>query len=193
MAIAVVTPIAGTSPKPVQTSASTGDSKAVSSASTEAAFPQKTVSQGEIKSVEYVEPAPKPAPAPINYALAGSGFLGAPDWVVSIVNNVSTKTGVPASLMIAQLKQESGFNPTRVSATNDYGIAQIHMPKAGVSIEQAFNPSFAINWQGSDMIGYFQSYGSWRTALAAYNAGPVGMQRGYGYAYADRILSMAGI
>lgn len=160
---------------------------------------EPTITQDEIIAAEYVKPpeAPKSVsnliPKQPSHATNGSGFLGAPQYVVDIATSASKSSGMPLNLILAQLKKESGFNPKAVSRTSDYGIAQIHMPKIGVTIDQAFDPYFAIPWQANVMSGYFRSYGNWRTALAAYNAGSAGMSRGLGFSYADTVLRLAGI
>ncbi|HET7713515.1 MAG TPA: transglycosylase SLT domain-containing protein, partial [Patescibacteria group bacterium] len=119
--------------------------------------------------------------------------LGAPQYVVDIAALASSRTGMPQALILAQLKKESNFNPRAVSQTNDHGIAQIHFPKPGVTLEQAYDPVFAINWQANNMSVKFRTYGNWRDALAAYNAGDAGRAKGYGYTYADTVLRMAGL
>lgn len=147
----------------------------------------------EITSAEYVAPKePVIVPNP-SFPIVGSGFLGAPQYVVDLASSASARTGMPVALILAQLKKESGFNPRAVSPTNDHGIAQIHFPKPGVTLEQAYDPSFAINWQANNMSAKFRTYGNWRDALAAYNAGDGGRAKGYGYGYADTVLRMAGI
>lgn len=151
----------------------------------------KTLSS-EITSSEYVAPKKSPQ-VPLSFPIAGSGFLGAPQYVVDLATLASARTGMPVALILAQLKKESGFNPRAVSPTNDHGIAQIHFPKPGVTLEQAYDPSFAINWQVNNMSSKFRTYGNWRDALAAYNAGDGGRAKGYGYGYADTVLRMAGI
>ena len=147
----------------------------------------------EVTSAEYVAPKEQVKAALPAFPVAGSGFLGAPQYVVDLAASASSRTGMPVALILAQLKKESGFNPRAVSRTNDHGIAQIHFPKPGVTLEQAYDPSFAINWQADVMTSRFKTYGNWRTALAAYNAGDGGMKRGLGFTYADTVLRMAGL
>lgn len=147
----------------------------------------------EIKSAEHIAPPEPPKKTPPNFPTTGAGFLGAPQYVVDLATSASTRTGMPVALILAQLKKESGFNPRAVSRTNDHGIAQIHFPKPGVTLEQAYDPSFAINWQADVMTSRFKTYGNWRTALAAYNAGDAGMKRGLGFTYADIVLRLSGI
>lgn len=163
---------------------------AVDSQDNPAAPLEKTIEFGEIKAAQFVEEVPKKTP---NFPAAGSGFLGAPQYVVEIAQASSNRTGMPIALIIAQLKKESNFNPKAVSRTNDHGIAQIHFPKPGVTLEQAYDPSFAINWLADKMTSNFRTYGNWRDSLAAYNAGAGGRERGLGYGYADLVLRMAGI
>lgn len=82
--------------------------------------------------------------------------------------------GVPVDLFLAQIKQESGFNPRVTSGAGAQGIAQF-MPgtaaSAGLKPGEVWDPNKALPASARLMAKLFQKYGSWDLALAAYNAG----------------------
>lgn len=85
----------------------------------------------------------------------------------------SLATGVPATLLAAQLKAESNFDPNAVSSAGALGIAQF-MPSTAASrgLSDPFDPIASIQAQAKLMAELIDQFGSTRLALAAYNAGP---------------------
>jgi len=99
--------------------------------------------------------------------------LDVPGDLVPLFTAAAAQHGVPASLLAAVAKQESGFNPGAVSSAGAEGIMQL-MPStaAGLGVN-AFDPAQAIRGAAQLLSGYLQQYnGSVPLALAAYNAGP---------------------
>jgi hypothetical protein len=93
--------------------------------------------------------------------------------LLAYYNAAAAATGVPAALLIAQGRQESGFQTSVVSPSGAEGIAQF-MPStaAGLGINP-LDPAQAIMGQARLMATYLSQYkGSISDALAAYNAGP---------------------
>lgn len=93
--------------------------------------------------------------------------------LLAYYNAAAAATGVPAALLIAQGRQESGFQTNVVSPSGAEGVAQF-MPgtAAGLGINP-LDPAQAIMGQGRLMATYLKQYnGSISMALAAYNAGP---------------------
>jgi hypothetical protein len=115
-----------------------------------------------------------------------------PPAYVSWVQRAARGTGLPASVVAAQINEESGFNPSATSSAGAQGIAQF-LPStfAGYGRGSAYNPSNAlgayINYMNTLLK---QEHGNVRNALAAYNAGPGNLAAGFGYA--DTILGNAG-
>lgn len=82
------------------------------------------------------------------------------------------KYGLPPYLLVGLLSHESSFNPTIVSSTGDYGVAQINLAShPSVTAAQAKNPSFAIPWSAQYLSQLYQQAGSWTGALEMYNTG----------------------
>lgn len=112
----------------------------------------------------------------------------------------SLRTGVPATLLAAQLESESNFDPTAVSPAGALGIAQF-MPSTAASrgLADPFDPFASIRAQAELMAELIREFGSARLALAAYNAGP-GVVGECGcvppfaetIAYVARVLALAG-
>jgi hypothetical protein len=126
--------------------------------------------------------------------------LGVPGDLVPLFTAAAAQHGVPASLLAAVAKQESGFNPGAVSSAGAEGIMQL-MPStaAGLGVN-AYDPAQAIGGAAQLLSGYLKQYnGSVPLALAAYNAGP-GAVAQYGgippypetTAYVNDILGMLG-
>lgn len=84
----------------------------------------------------------------------------------------SIRFKVSAALLAAQLKQESGFDPSARSGAGAQGIAQF-MPgtAAAMGLRNPFDPAQAIPAQAKLMSTLLRRFGSVQLALAAYNAG----------------------
>ena len=110
----------------------------------------------------------------------------------SWVSQAATGTGLPASVVAAQINLESGFNPAALSPTGAMGIAQFepgtYAAEGGRG--SAFDPANELQPYIKLMSSLLRQYrGNMRDALAAYNAGSGNLAAGYGYA--DTILAKA--
>jgi soluble lytic murein transglycosylase-like protein len=80
--------------------------------------------------------------------------------------------GVPVELFFRLVSQESGWNPAAVSSKGAIGLAQL-MPQTAARL--GVDPRDAgENLEGGAryLSQQYRRFGSWRLALAAYNAGP---------------------
>lgn len=83
----------------------------------------------------------------------------------------AAKWGVSPALLAAQLDAESSFNPNAVSSAGAVGIAQF-LPSTAKSVGvDPYNVNAAIDGMANLDKHYFNKFGSWDLALAAYNAG----------------------
>ncbi len=126
--------------------------------------------------------------------------LGVPDNLIPLFESASAQSGVPASLLAAVAKQESGYDPNAVSSAGAEGLMQLMPSTASGLGVNAYDPAQAIDGAAQMLGGYLQQYnGSVPLALAAYNAGP-GAVAQYGgvppyaetTAYVSDILGMLG-
>ncbi len=91
----------------------------------------------------------------------------------SVFKEASMKYKVPWRLLVAQDIIESRLNQYatnyNINGSWDRGIAQINsLAHPNISMFQAFNPVFAINWQARQLAKW---NGDWWDALAQYNSG----------------------
>ena len=126
------------------------------------------------------------------------------DWA-ALARQAAQQAGHPwPDLFVAQMRQESGFNEDviycrRFSSAGAMGIAQF-MPAtaAGLGVDPC-NPTAALAAAARLMVSYYNRYGDWAKALAAYNAGPGNVDK-YGgvppfaetQSYVSSILASAG-
>jgi len=79
---------------------------------------------------------------------------------------------VPEDLFLRLVQQESGWNPAAISAKGAKGLAQL-MPdtaaRLGVNID---DPLQNLDGGARYLRQMYDKFGTWRLALAAYNAGP---------------------
>lgn len=144
------------------------------------------------------QPAPGLSPPPPNVP------PGLPAWVPPayrrLVADGATSGGVPAVVLAALLRAESGYDRWAVSPVGAQGIAQFMPATAhGVGLRDPFDPAQAIPAAGRLLGDHLRTFGSIPLALAAYNAGPGAVRRHGGIppfaetrAYVARIMAIAG-
>jgi hypothetical protein len=89
------------------------------------------------------------------------------------IARAAQRWNVSATLLAAQLQQESGFNPFAVSPAGAKGIAQfMDDTAAGYGLDDPFDAERAIDAQAHLMRDLLRQFGAVPLALAAYNAGP---------------------
>lgn len=86
--------------------------------------------------------------------------------------SAARRHGIPEDLFLRLVQQESGWNPRAVSHKGAIGLAQL-MP--GTAQRLRVDPSDPVeNLDGGAryLAQQYRRFGSWKLALAAYNAGP---------------------
>lgn len=121
---------------------------------------------------------------------------------IDYANQIAIKEGLDPAIFIAQLNQESGFNPkAKNPKSGAIGIAQF-MPSTakGMGFTAGVDPLRDIRMAAQYMKSKLKMYnGNYRLALASYNAGSGNVAKYGGIPpfketqnYVNRIMSMAG-
>ncbi|PID36805.1 MAG: lytic transglycosylase [Rhodobacterales bacterium] len=87
------------------------------------------------------------------------------------------KYDIPENLFLRLVQQESGWNPKAVSHAGAIGLAQL-MPQTAAKLGvDPHDPVSNLMGGAKYLSTQFARFGSWRLALAAYNAGPEAVER----------------
>lgn len=98
---------------------------------------------------------------------------------LGLAKDAATRHGVPVDLFLRLVQQESGWNPNAVSSAGALGLAQL-MPGTARSLRVDPNdPKQNLEGGARYLKEQYRTFGTWRLALAAYNAGP-GAVKKYG-------------
>lgn len=79
--------------------------------------------------------------------------------------------GINPTYFVAQINEESSFNPNAVSRAGAIGIAQIMKATADEWGINPWDPIASLQAASQHMAWYVNTYGSYDKALACYNAG----------------------
>jgi soluble lytic murein transglycosylase-like protein len=86
--------------------------------------------------------------------------------------SAARKHGVPEDLFLRLVQQESGWNPGAVSPKGATGLAQLMPDTARMLGVDIHNPEQNLHGGARYLRRMYDRYGTWKLALAAYNAGP---------------------
>ena len=91
---------------------------------------------------------------------------------LQIARRAAAQHGVPTELFLRLVQQESGWNPRARSVKGAIGLAQL-MPQTARDLRvDPTDPAQNLEGGARYLRAQFDTFGSWRLALAAYNAGP---------------------
>jgi len=91
---------------------------------------------------------------------------------LEVAKAAARKHGVPEDLFLRLVQQESGWNPGAVSSKGATGLAQLMPGTAAFLGVDMNNPHQNLEGGARYLRQMYDKFGSWRLALAAYNAGP---------------------
>ena len=84
---------------------------------------------------------------------------------------------IPEELFVRLVRQESGWNPGAVSHKGARGLAQLMPATARYLGVNPDDPRQNLEGGARYLKEQYRRFGSWRLALAAYNAGPAAVER----------------
>jgi cell wall-associated NlpC family hydrolase len=117
------------------------------------------------------------APASGGAAAPSPALAAAPAAYRSLFEEAGRRHGVPAALLAAVAKVESGFNRAAVSGAGARGLMQLMPGTArGLGVDP-MDPAQAVDGAARLLATHLRTYGSVPLALAAYNAGPGAVNR----------------
>ncbi|GGG58791.1 lytic transglycosylase [Salipiger pallidus] len=89
-----------------------------------------------------------------------------------LARGAARRNGIPEDLFLRLVKQESNFNPRALSHKGAIGLAQLMPFTARQLGVDPHDPAQNLEGGARYLKQQYQAFGSWRLALAAYNAGP---------------------
>lgn len=96
---------------------------------------------------------------------------------LTLARSAARAHGVPEDLFLRLVQQESNWNPTAKSHKGALGLAQL-MPATARSLGvNPHDPSQNLAGGAKYLAQQYRTFGSWRLALAAYNAGPEAVRK----------------
>ncbi len=117
----------------------------------------------------------KPLPAPRSVSLQAFPLLNNYDDLLQLK---AREHGVPVELLKAVCVAESGMNPNAVSRAGAQGLMQLMPPTArDLGVTDSFDPVQNVDGGARYLAQQYRRFGSYRLALAAYNAGPEAVRR----------------
>lgn len=96
---------------------------------------------------------------------------------LEVAKAAARKHGVPEDLFLRLVQQESGWNPHAVSHAGATGLAQLMPGTAAKLGVDPSDPQQNLDGGARYLSMMYSKFGSWRLALAAYNAGPAAVEK----------------
>ena len=91
--------------------------------------------------------------------------------------SAARRHGIPEDLFLRLVHQESRWNPSAISPAGARGLAQLMPDTAALLGVNPDDPLQNLDGGARYLRMMFDRFGSWRLALAAYNAGPGAVEK----------------
>ena len=95
---------------------------------------------------------------------------------LEVAKAAARKHGVPEDLFLRLVQQESGWNPEAVSVKGATGLAQLMPGTAEIMGVDISDPKANLDGGARYLRMMYDKFGTWKLALAAYNAGPAAVE-----------------
>ena len=95
---------------------------------------------------------------------------------LQMAKDAARRYGVPSELFLKLVQQESGWKPKARSHKGAIGLAQLMPGTARTLRVNPHDPYENLDGGARYLAQQYRTFGSWRLALAAYNAGPAAVQ-----------------
>ena len=96
---------------------------------------------------------------------------------LNMAKGAARRNNVPEDLFLRLVQQESAWNPNAQSHAGAIGLAQLMPGTAAYLRVNPRDPAQNLDGGARYLREQYDEFGSWRLALAAYNAGPGAVQR----------------
>jgi soluble lytic murein transglycosylase-like protein len=96
---------------------------------------------------------------------------------LQMARQAARKHGIPEDLFLRLIQQESAWNPRARSHKGAMGLAQLMPGTARYLGVDPSDPRQNLEGGARYLAEQFRTFGSWRLALAAYNAGPGAVEK----------------
>jgi soluble lytic murein transglycosylase-like protein len=96
---------------------------------------------------------------------------------LAVARAAARKYGVPEDLFLRLVQQESGWNAGAVSAKGATGLAQLMPGTADLLGVDETDPEQNLDGGARYLRMMYDRFGTWKLALAAYNAGPLAVEK----------------